>query len=296
MASQSAQQTGTADRHLTIEAAHGFWQGNVCGEHFINPAVERMTPEFFNAYRAFRYAKEHHLNDLIDWPSAAGKSVLEIGLGLGADATRWAEHAREFVGVDLTAEAAEATRIHLAARGLKGTIEVANAEALPFPVDRFDLVYSHGVLHHTPDTLKSLKEVCRVTRRGGQFIVMFYARNSFNYWFRIQGLMRLRLLWSLLRRWMGGEVGEPWKSHLANLDARGWGYFGWRTWPHHCTDGPDCEISHIRSYAEMKALLEAAGFCIERAEKAHFPAGLPRGLERALARSLGFYQFIWCRK
>jgi ubiquinone/menaquinone biosynthesis C-methylase UbiE len=296
MVVESKPQSDREGTRVTIEAVHDFWEGNVCGEHFISPSIERMTPEFFAAYRRFRYGKEHHLNEVIDWTSATDKSVLEIGLGLGADSTRWAQYAREFVGVDLTSAAVEATKLHLAARGLYGVVEIANAEALPFEDQRFDIVYSHGVLHHTPDTLKSLREVYRVARPGAQFIVMFYARNSFNYWIRIQGLMRLQLFWSLLKKRMGGAVVEPWKTHLAHLHARGWSYFGWSTWPHHCTDGPDCEIAFIRSFREMKRLLETAGFQIEWAEKAHFPIGAPRRLERVLARALGFYQFIWCRK
>ena len=288
--------TQATGQHQTIDEVSGFWEDNVCGEHFINPSVERQTPEFFKAYREFRYDKEHHLDYLMDWKSAQGNSVLEIGLGLGADATRWATHAKEFVGADLTVAAVEATARHLEILGLEGSVQEGNAENLPFKEDRFDIVSSHGVLHHTPDTLATLKEVYRIVKPGGQFIVMFYSKNSFNYWARIQGLMRLQFLWNLLKSKLGGRVEEPWKAHVGNFKARGWSYFGWNTWPHHCTDGPECEIAFIRTYTEMKLLLQAAGFKVERGEKAHFPIGAPKIVERILSRYIGFYQFIWCRK
>lgn len=284
------------DEFQTIDNVEGFWDGNVCGAHFINPSVERQTSEFFEAYRNFRYQKEHHLNDLIDWESAKGKSVLEIGLGLGADSTRWAEHAQEFNGVDLTAAAVDSTRRHLEIRGFEGTIQQGNAEELPFDDKKFDIVYSHGVLHHTPDTLKTLREVNRVVKDGGQFIVMFYAKNSFNYWMRIQGTMRVQFLLNLVKSKLGGNVSEPWKTHLANFKQRGWSYFSWRTWPHHCTDGPDCEIAFIRTSREMTTLLQDAGFTVERKTKAHFPIRAGQAIERKLSRIFGFYQFIWCRK
>lgn len=279
-----------------IDAVADFWEGNVCGEHFVNADLDRQTPEFFEAYRDFRYEKEHHLNTIIDWESAKGKSVLEIGLGLGADSTRWAEQAADFQGVDLTTAAVESTTKHLHIRGLLGTARQANAESLPFQDDRFDVVYSHGVLHHTPDTLKTLQEVLRVLKPGGQLILMFYAKNSFNYWIRIQAWMRFRFLWNLLKANLGRVPNEPWSTHIANLRLRGWNYFSWTQWPHHCTDGPACEIAFIRTWREMKKIIDRAGFQVERHTKAHFPVGLAPATERTLARYVGFYQFIWCRK
>ena len=108
-----------------------FWVGNVCGAHFIDKdfaSNESPSPEFYAKYREFRYRKEHHLNTLVDWESAKGKSVLEIGLGLGADASRWAQHADKFTGLDLTAEAVHATQRHFQILGLAGDIHQGNAE------------------------------------------------------------------------------------------------------------------------------------------------------------------------
>ena len=280
----------------TISEVHGFWDDNVCGAHFINASVERQTPEFFAAYRDFRYKKEHHLMTLMDWQSAKGKDVLEIGLGLGADASQWARHAKSFTGLDLTEAAVDSTGRHLKILDLKGCVQVGNAEALPFENETFDIVSSHGVLHHTPDTLATLKESCRIIRPGGQLIVMFYAKNSFNYWARIQGLMRVQFLLALAKTKLGGKAGEPWKTHIENYKSRRWSYFGWNNWPHHCTDGPACEIAYIRTLKEMKNLLENAGFEVTRAHKAHFPISAPKKLEAFLAKYIGFYQFIWCKK
>lgn len=62
---------------------------------------------------------------------------------------------------------------------------IADGEHLPFAAETFDVVYSNGVLHHTPDTAGAVREVHRVLRPGGTAKVMLYHRNSLNYWFEI---------------------------------------------------------------------------------------------------------------
>lgn len=277
----------------TIEKVRSFWDRNVCGAHFVKAPY--LTAEFFATYREFRYAKEHHLNSLISWSAAAGESVLEIGLGLGADSCRWAEHADSFTGIDLTDEAVHATRLHLKMRGLDGRILKGNAEDLPFDDTEFGIVYSHGVLHHTEDIERALREIRRVLKPNGTFIVMLYAKNSLNYWIRIQCIMRFHLVMSLLRQKFGRQASEPWATHLENLRQIGWEYFSWNNWPHRCTDGPECEIANIYSWREMSRLLEDAGFCVVKHGKAHLPIGLTPKAEQSIARWIGFYQFAWCR-
>src|SRR4030042_3588992 len=143
-----------------------FWNDNLCGQHFIS--AKYPSKEFFEQYRKLRYKKEHHLNEIIDWESAKNKDVLEIGLGIGADGTRWAGHANSYTGIDITDESVAAANSHLRILGLKGNILKGNAESLPFEDNKFDIVYSHGVLHHTPDIKKALKEIYRVLRPDGE--------------------------------------------------------------------------------------------------------------------------------
>ena len=271
-----------------------FWNENLCGKHFIDSSY--LSEEFFDTYTDFRYRKTHHLDKYIDWQAAKEKEVLEIGLGIGADGCRWAEQAKKYTGVDLTLEAVEATRKHLAIRNLSGIVRQCNAEKLPFENETFNIVYSHGVLHHTTNINNAFAEVERVLDKKGVFIVMLYAKGSFNYWFRIQLYFRLMFLASLIKRKFGLKIKETWTSHLNNLDNKGWAYFSWKEWPHHCTDGPDCEVANIYTKKEVKTMLEAKGFKIEKMKKAHFPAGLPPKLERKLASLFGFHLIVWATK
>ncbi|MDP4013189.1 MAG: class I SAM-dependent methyltransferase [Candidatus Nanopelagicales bacterium] len=56
------------------------------------------------------------------------------------------------------------------ALGMRLDGRVADAEALPFDDDSFDLVCGHAVLHHIPDLDSALREVLRVLRPGGRFV------------------------------------------------------------------------------------------------------------------------------
>ena len=277
-----------------LQDVQKFWNNHPCGKHFID--LPFGSSNWFQAYRDFRYDKEHHLVDLIDWKSAKDKSVLEIGLGMGADGTRWAQHAASYTGLDLTPEAVQATSRHLEVLGLQGNVVQGNSEDMPFEEDSFDIVYSHGVLHHTEGTENAFREVRRVLKPGGQFICMLYTKDSFNYWFRIQGYMRARVLLAAAKRYLKADVGEPWSSHLANLDKMGMSYLGWEEFPHHCTDGPDCTIAKTYRVPEVRALLRRTGFELERSEKAHLPLGLKnKKIERELSQLLGFYQYFWAK-
>ncbi len=283
------------EQTVDLKQVEDFWNSNLCGKQFVD--AKFPSKEFYKYYRDFRYKKTHHLDTYIDWKGAAQKDVLEIGLGIGADATRWAEFTKSYTGVDLTAEAVYATKLHFEHLGLKGNIIQGNAEALELPSENFDMVYSHGVLHHTTNTQKTFDEVYRVLKPNGQFIVMLYAKGSFNYWVRIQLYFRLRLLFEIFKNKLGGSSKGNWALHVKNFKIDGWTYLSWKNFPHHCTDGPDCYIANIYYQNEIKEMLEKSGFKVEKMKKGHFPIGghFPK-LERFLAKYIGFHQLVWAKK
>jgi len=97
-------------------------------------------------------------------------------------------------GIDISAESVSRVSTRLQCRGLAyARLERASALDLPFPDDRFDIVFAHGVLHHIPDVLTAQKEIARVLKPGGQLIAMLYARRSLNYLLAISVVRRLSL-------------------------------------------------------------------------------------------------------
>ncbi len=146
------------------------------------PAAEPGTREFFEAARRRRNGYEiPWLADLVPFAAMAGRSVLEVGCGAGFDAYDFCRSGARYTGMDITPENPRRTRAHLALYGLTPALIRADAEDLPFRSGTFDVVFSNGVLHHTPDIGRSLREARRVLRTGGDLWVVLYHRNSFYY-------------------------------------------------------------------------------------------------------------------
>lgn len=160
-------------------AVAAFWEAGACGERY-GEHQDRL-----------RYELEPEVAQFADFPSAAGMRVLEIGVGMGADFVRWLRAGAVATGVDLTERAVAITSRRVADEDLVGVVQVADAEALPFADGEFDLVYSWGVLHHTPDTRGALREASRVLRPGGRLKVMLYHRCS---WVAMAAWARFGLL------------------------------------------------------------------------------------------------------
>jgi ubiquinone/menaquinone biosynthesis C-methylase UbiE len=157
-------------------AVQEFWNRQSCGEVY---AIGNTPTEQLEAQARARYELEPYIFDFARFDEGRGLDVLEIGVGMGSDHLEWAKHSpRSLTGVDLTPRAIEHTRARLDAYGLASKLECADAECLPFPDESFDLVYSWGVLHHSPDTPRAVAEVYRVLRPGGIARVMIYHRWS----------------------------------------------------------------------------------------------------------------------
>jgi ubiquinone/menaquinone biosynthesis C-methylase UbiE len=160
----------------TKDAVRDFWDEASCGEALYLDAANR---ESYARQARIRYELEPYIEEFADFAAAKGKRVLEIGVGLGADHQRFAEAGADLTGIDLTPRAVEHTSRRLAAFGHRSDVRVMDAENLEFPDATFDVVYSWGVLHHSPDTAKAVREVYRVLKPGGEARVMIYHKYSF---------------------------------------------------------------------------------------------------------------------
>ena len=298
-----------------LQKVHGFWNTEACDTGVVSNASDEA--DFFTKFREQRYRTQWHIPLLVPFAQTKGKRVLEIGTGNGADGVMFAQNGAAYTGVDLTEAALEATRKHFEVLGLKGSFQKENAEKLSFAEATFDLVYSHGVLHHTPDTQRAIDEVWRVLKPGGGAIIMLYHKHSFNYYVRIMGYMRFRVLATILSRtgsWnrdrqeaaraglvglRGNQDRHVWKIHYENFLKTGWSYLRAANFIHHCTDGPECPIAYAFSRNDARRLF--ARFRNVRMKVAHFPLKryrqwLPFGLEKCLASTMGWYLFIFADK
>ena len=177
------------------QAVHDFWNQASCGEDLYLSALDVAG---FDAHMLKRYELEPYIADFAKFSSSRGKHVLEIGVGIGADHQQFAQAGAHLTGIDLTERAVLQTTERFRLNNLTSDLRVGDAEHLPFFNNTFDVVYSWGVIHHSPNTLAAVREIERVLRVGGVARVMIY-----NYW-SIIGLM-LWLRYALLR-------GRPWQG------------------------------------------------------------------------------------
>jgi SAM-dependent methyltransferase len=180
-----------------------FWEHGPCGsEHAFAP---EGTAEFYAEVERSRAELDPQIPRFADFESARGERLLEIGVGLGSDFLQFVRSGAKGTGVDLTEHSVELVRRRLDLEGLDADVRVADAEQLPFPDASFDRVYSWGVLHHSPDTDRAVREAMRVLRPGGRMCVMLYARHS---WVTYGMWVRHALL-----------AGKPWRSFADVLSA-----------------------------------------------------------------------------
>src|SRR6266545_1894072 len=170
-------------------SAKRFWAENQPGFRFTAAAIG--TPEFFSNVERHRYEAEPHILEIAEFDRWSGKDVLEVGCGIGTDGARFARAGARYTGTDASSDALELSRRRFELEALPGDFEVASASHLPYPNDSFDLVYSHGVVHHIHETEGAVGEFYRVLRPGGTALVMVYHRGSLNYRFTILGVRRL---------------------------------------------------------------------------------------------------------
>lgn len=186
----------------------GFWNQAACGEELYLP---QENAQGYEAQKKKRYELEPYILDFACFSQYQGKKVLEIGVGLGADHEMFVRAGALTTGIDLTERAILQTKKRLESLNLTSTLFTADAEKLPFPDEHFDLVYSWGVLHHSPRTDVAIKEVFRVLKPQGEARIMIYHKYS------LVGVM-LWIRYALLAL-------KPWRSlkeiYSAHLESPG---------------------------------------------------------------------------
>ena len=164
-----------------LEGVRSFWERHVNNEYYTRE--ERGSESYFREIEARRYAYHYHLPELFERIARRGvdgRRLLEIGCGIGIDTLRLARLGfREVVAVDLAEAAIEIAAERAAREGLDNVrFSLGNAERLEHEDGSFDVVYSFGVIHHTPDMERAVAEIHRVLRPGGRAYVMIYHSRS----------------------------------------------------------------------------------------------------------------------
>lgn len=286
------------------DRVRSFWNDRPCGAQF--GGAECGSRLFFERLERHRYQLEPHILRAADFGRARGLRVLEIGCGLGTDAVQFARAGAHYTGIDLTPRAISLARKRFSLLDLPGDLHVGDAEALDFDDDSFDLVYSHGVLHHTPDIHAAVKEISRVLRPGGRAVVMLYHRRSLNHHIKVRLLRRLRVpllktQWGLAlvhRLW--SEPLDELRMHARYVRNNASDYLRPDVFLSRNTDGAACPVSRVYSVAEAHELFHAF-VNVQSRTYSRMPAWWPRGTVWRRAHSWigsrwGWHLWIFAQK
>lgn len=203
----------------------------------------------------------------VDLGNLAGKIILEIGSGSGAHSALFRAHGARMISMDLTPE-----RVVSSQRMLSGVDEgVGNylclhsdAEHIPLRSNSVDMVYSNGVLHHSPETDKCIAEVYRVLKPGGFAAIMLYCRTSALFFTLLlwQGIFNASRYRQREEEWLGSITeGKPVHQEAFN------------------------PITRVYSRSQLRSLLKNFEIVSLRKNSFDFGHCLPRGagfLNRAL--------------
>jgi ubiquinone/menaquinone biosynthesis C-methylase UbiE len=161
-----------------IEAVEDYWDARPCNiRHSPKPVGTR---EYFDEVEQRKHFVEPHIPGFAQFERWKGKRVLEVGCGIGTAAVNFARCGADYTGVELSKASLDLTRQRFEVYGLNGRLILCNAEELSRHVEgnHFDLVYSFGVIHHSPNQRAIIEEVRKVIRNDGEFRCMLYAKNS----------------------------------------------------------------------------------------------------------------------
>lgn len=202
---RTRQEIATGDEYK--DEVQKQWDNDPAGSHYVKEA-QPHTIEWFNEVRDYRYNEYGPwMAETMEYAGHRGEELLEIGGGIGTDLVQFASNGAKTTDLDLSSGHLELAKENFRLRGLEGKFIHHDAERLPFEANTFDVVYSNGVIHHTPNTHGVVREIYRVLKPGGKAIIMVYAENSLHYW--------RNLVWAI-----GIKDSALWRQSMGEIMSR----------------------------------------------------------------------------
>ena len=238
----------SAFESVQVDAVRAYWDERPCNLRHSSEPIGTRT--YFDEVEARKYRVEPHIPSFADFERWKNKRVLEIGCGIGTDTINFARAGAKLTAVDLSPKSLEIARARAEVFGLSDQIcfYCANAEELSavVPIEQYDLVYSFGVIHHSPHPDRIVAQLRKYLAPGGTLKLMVYHRYSW------------KVVWIIL----GPGRGKFWR--LDELVAR------------HSEAQTGCPVTYIYSRDEGRRLVESQGFKAVEIRVEHiFPYRIP---------------------
>ena len=264
---------------VPVSAVQNYWNDRPC--NIRHSRKEVGTDEYFREVEWRKYFVEPHIPEFAEFEKWRGKKVLEIGCGIGTDTINFARHGAQVTAVDLSDASLAVARKRAEVFGLEDRIRFIQADAEHLsdyvPVEPYDLIYSFGVIHHTPHPERVTDQLQRYFKSGTTVKLMVYHRWSW------------KVLWILL----GYGKGKIWRLNrliAENSEAQ-----------------TGCPVTYVYSRAQGRRWLESNGLRVTETRVHHiFPyrisdyvqyryvmvwyfRWMPKRLFRALERTAGWH-------
>ena len=183
-------------RSVKIENVKDYWKGkNIPQIWYTN--MKPGSIAYYNNTSKQRFELYFpYLWDSAEFKYHRNEKVLEVGIGMGTDLIEYSKNGSKVFGIDLGPDQIKLSKEMFETLNLPyEELKVASVENLPYKNNFFDLVYSFGVIHHTPNINKAVKEIYRVLKPGGRAIIMIYARGWKHYIKRcfIHGILKMKI-------------------------------------------------------------------------------------------------------
>lgn len=162
----------------SIETIKDYWNNRPCNLN--HSKLEKGTKEYFDEVEQKKHFVEPHILDFADFKNVNNLKVLEIGCGIGTAAVNFIRNGAIYTGIELSDESLKLTQQRFNIYDISGELFNLNAENNidELGLELFDLIYSFGVIHHSPNPKKIIENVYKLLKPGGTFKLMLYAENS----------------------------------------------------------------------------------------------------------------------
>lgn len=160
-----------------------YWNRQPCNIKFSRKKF--LSKEYFEEVKKKKYFVEPHIPNFAEFNKYKNKNVLEIGCGIGTDAIEFIKHGCRYYGIDFSEKSVEITNARILKYNLqnkKPKLFVDNCENLNKIKKlriKFDLIYSFGVIHHTPNMKKAFESIYKIADKNSEIKIMLYAKNSY---------------------------------------------------------------------------------------------------------------------
>ena len=207
-----------------LKSVQEFWNRCPCNIKHSRRLVG--SKEYFNEVEKKRYFVEPHNYTFPEFYKWKGKSVLEIGCGIGTDAINFARHGAKLTAIEISQNSLNLSKTRFRVFGLSAELLHGNAEFLSsfVPVKPYDLIYSFGVIHHTPNPKNMLEEIKKYCDKDTEIKIMLYAKWS---WKALEIIIKYGKLqfWKvekLVQKYSEAQTGSPFtycysKSEIVKL-------------------------------------------------------------------------------